>query len=75
MSVFWNFVGVRGINGSVPYSRSQWLPPLELLLNQIDRRFGDMFAKLDCAGEIKLDKAGAEVRTFFSFLLRRVIKL
>ncbi|XP_026316066.1 structural maintenance of chromosomes protein 5 [Hyposmocoma kahamanoa] len=50
----------RQLENRMQSIRSQWLPPLELLLNQIDRRFGDMFAKLDCAGEIKLDKAGAE---------------
>ncbi|KAI5632265.1 AAA domain-containing protein [Phthorimaea operculella] len=40
--------------------RSKWLPPLEQLLRDIDRQFGNMFAKLDCAGEIKLEKGGSE---------------
>ncbi|XP_063833997.1 structural maintenance of chromosomes protein 5 [Ostrinia nubilalis] len=39
---------------------SQWLPPLETLLQNIDKSFGDMFAKLGCAGEIKLDKGGSD---------------
>ncbi|KAL0860346.1 hypothetical protein ABMA27_009749 [Loxostege sticticalis] len=39
---------------------SQWLPPLESLLRDIDKSFGDMFAKLGCAGEIKLDKGGSD---------------
>ncbi|KAJ8708457.1 hypothetical protein PYW07_010582 [Mythimna separata] len=39
---------------------SKWLPPLENLLRDIDRSFGDMFSKLGCAGEIKLDKGGNE---------------
>ncbi|XP_045540053.1 structural maintenance of chromosomes protein 5 [Papilio machaon] len=40
--------------------KSKWLPPLEALLRDIDKTFGDMFEKLGCAGEIKLDKAGAD---------------
>ncbi|XP_068624115.1 structural maintenance of chromosomes protein 5 [Battus philenor] len=40
--------------------KSTWLPPLESLLRDIDKSFGDMFAKLGCAGEIKLDKAGSD---------------
>ncbi|RVE43678.1 hypothetical protein evm_011677 [Chilo suppressalis] len=39
---------------------SKWLPPLERLLRDIDKSFGDMFAKLGCAGEIKLDKGGSD---------------
>lgn len=38
--------------------KKAWLPPLENLLRDIDKSFGDMFAKLGCAGEIKLEKAG-----------------
>ncbi|XP_022837400.1 structural maintenance of chromosomes protein 5 [Spodoptera litura] len=38
--------------------KNAWLPPLENLLRDIDKSFGDMFAKLGCAGEIKLEKAG-----------------
>ncbi|XP_061704985.1 structural maintenance of chromosomes protein 5 [Cydia pomonella] len=40
--------------------REKWLPPLENLLRDIDKSFGEMFAKLGCAGEIKLDKAGSD---------------
>ncbi|CAD0205738.1 unnamed protein product [Chrysodeixis includens] len=40
--------------------RSRWLPPLENLLREIDKSFGDMFSKLGCAGEIKLDKGSSE---------------
>ncbi|CAG5030880.1 unnamed protein product, partial [Parnassius apollo] len=40
--------------------RSIWLPPLESLLRDIDKSFGEMFAKLGCAGEIKLDKDGSD---------------
>ncbi|KAJ0171701.1 hypothetical protein K1T71_012464 [Dendrolimus kikuchii] len=40
--------------------RSQWLPPLESLLQKIDKGFGEMFAKMGCAGEIKLDKGGSD---------------
>ncbi|XP_052749522.1 structural maintenance of chromosomes protein 5 [Galleria mellonella] len=39
---------------------SQWLPPLLELLRDINRNFGDMFAKMGCAGEIKLDKGGSD---------------
>ncbi|CAG9792336.1 unnamed protein product [Diatraea saccharalis] len=39
---------------------TKWLPPLERLLRDIDKSFGDMFAKLGCAGEIKLDKGGSD---------------
>ncbi|CAH0403320.1 unnamed protein product [Chilo suppressalis] len=39
---------------------SKWLPPLERLLRDIDKSFGDMFAKLGCAGEIKLDRGGSD---------------
>ncbi|KAJ8708813.1 hypothetical protein PYW08_010195 [Mythimna loreyi] len=38
---------------------TKWLPPLENLLRDIDKSFGDMFSKLGCAGEIKLDKGGS----------------
>ncbi|CAB3225786.1 unnamed protein product [Arctia plantaginis] len=40
--------------------KSRWLPPLEALLRDIDKSFGDMFAKVGCAGEIKLEKGGSE---------------
>ncbi|XP_075985981.1 structural maintenance of chromosomes 5 [Anticarsia gemmatalis] len=40
--------------------KSQWLPPLENLLRDIDRSFGDMFSKLGCAGEIKLEKGESD---------------
>ncbi|KAM3956376.1 structural maintenance of chromosomes 5 [Aphomia sociella] len=39
---------------------SQWLPPLEQLLREVNHNFGDMFARLGCAGEIKLDKGGGD---------------
>ncbi|KAF9822463.1 hypothetical protein SFRURICE_006546 [Spodoptera frugiperda] len=41
--------------------KKAWLPPLENLLRDIDKSFGDMFAKLGCAGEIKLEKAGDDL--------------
>lgn len=37
------------------------MPPLELLLSDINKSFGDMFAKMGCAGEIKLDRGDTEV--------------
>ncbi|XP_047519658.1 structural maintenance of chromosomes protein 5 isoform X2 [Pieris napi] len=40
--------------------KSKWLPSLETLLRNIDRAFGSMFAKMGCAGEVKLDKTGAD---------------
>uniref|UniRef100_A0A2A4IY75 Structural maintenance of chromosomes protein 5 n=1 Tax=Heliothis virescens TaxID=7102 RepID=A0A2A4IY75_HELVI len=40
--------------------QSKWLPPLENLLRDIDKSFGDMFSKLGCAGEIKLEKGGSD---------------
>ncbi|CAG9122331.1 unnamed protein product [Plutella xylostella] len=40
--------------------REAWLPPLEELLQGIGVTFGDMFAKMGCAGEIKLDKGGSD---------------
>ncbi|CAH2057808.1 unnamed protein product, partial [Iphiclides podalirius] len=40
--------------------KSKWLPPLETLLRNINSRFGEMFAKLGCAGEIQLDKSGGD---------------
>ncbi|CAK1547618.1 unnamed protein product [Leptosia nina] len=40
--------------------KSKWLPSLEVLLRNIDKTFGAMFAKLGCAGEIKLDKTGSD---------------
>ncbi|XP_060807811.1 structural maintenance of chromosomes protein 5 [Amyelois transitella] len=39
---------------------TKWLPPLESLLREIDKTFGEMFAKLGCAGEVKLDKSGGD---------------
>ncbi|KAG7296676.1 hypothetical protein JYU34_020532 [Plutella xylostella] len=40
--------------------REAWLPPLEELLQGIGVTFGDMFAKMGCAGEVKLDKGGSD---------------
>ncbi|XP_038218178.1 structural maintenance of chromosomes protein 5 [Zerene cesonia] len=40
--------------------KAKWLPSLEILLSSINKGFGDMFAKMGCAGEIKLEKAGSD---------------
>ncbi|VVC93913.1 unnamed protein product [Leptidea sinapis] len=40
--------------------KSKWLPALEKLLNDINRSFGNMFSKLGCAGEIRLEKTGSD---------------
>ncbi|XP_047036905.1 structural maintenance of chromosomes protein 5 [Helicoverpa zea] len=40
--------------------QAKWLPPLENLLRDIGKSFADMFAKLGCAGEIKLEKGGSD---------------
>ncbi|XP_053620160.1 structural maintenance of chromosomes protein 5 [Plodia interpunctella] len=39
---------------------SRWLPPLQSLLREIDKTFGEMFAKLGCAGEVNLVKGGSD---------------
>ncbi|XP_059044838.1 structural maintenance of chromosomes protein 5 [Achroia grisella] len=46
--------------GKMKKISSQWLPPLLVLLGDINRSFGNMFAKMGCAGEIKLDKGGGD---------------
>lgn len=37
-----------------------WLKPVENLMLEIDKKFSEMFASLNCAGEVKLDRAGSE---------------
>lgn len=39
---------------------TQWLPTVEKLLQEIDKRFGEMFALLNCAGEVRLDKGNSD---------------
>ncbi|CAH2230286.1 jg20034 [Pararge aegeria aegeria] len=40
--------------------KAQWLPSLEKLIQNINAKFSEMFANLNCAGEVKLVKDGSE---------------
>ncbi|KAJ9575653.1 hypothetical protein L9F63_007482, partial [Diploptera punctata] len=44
----------RKIKEEMDSVRESWLEPLETLVDQINRKYGDCFARLQCAGEVSL---------------------
>lgn len=50
--------------------RTQWEPRLEALVSQISDAFGASFAKINCAGEVTVFKAGDEGRDFENWAIQ-----
>jgi chromosome segregation ATPase len=42
----------------------RWLPPLKKLVSQINKKYGECFARLGCAGEVALLTGQNEVKHF-----------
>jgi chromosome segregation ATPase len=42
----------------------KWLPPLQKLVSQISKKYGECFARLGCVGEVALITGKNEVKYF-----------
>lgn len=56
-----DFEGQLGeFNYAINEVRSKWEPKLDVLVKKISDAFSDSFARIGCAGQVTLDKAGEE---------------